>query len=201
MSIEQDTRQQYAIIFSKADWEQFKVVAESYLRQAAYLRKKHLRGVARGCRLLARNAQKRLLIGVAVELILKAVYLQKGYCINVLADGSGPLPWPYTAQQVQASGFALNSDKTQELNECIQQLGENVLQLGGDRQAILEGLRSAKVYRNKEAHIVTSAHNYLPTEYRKVESALTLLYLHAFNQKLELHFSIATGEKPRFRVT
>lgn len=201
MSIERDTRQQFAIIFTQAEWKQFKVVAESYLRQAACLRKKHLRGVPTGFRLLARNSQKRLLIGVAIEQLLKAVYLQKGYCINVLADGSGPLQWPYTAAQVQAGGFALNSDKTQELNECIQQLSENVLKLGADREIVLEGLRIAKVYRNKEAHIVTSTHHYLPMEYRKVEAALKLLYLHAFNQKLELHFSISTGEKPRFRVT
>jgi hypothetical protein len=62
-------------------------------------------------------------------------------------------------------------------------------------------LKIAKVYRNKEAHIVTLTHRYVPAEYRKIESALTLLYHHAFNQKLELHFSIATGGKPLFRVT
>jgi len=199
MTVEQDTKRQFAIVFGKPDWEPFKVVAESYLRQAAYLRKKHLRKVPRR-KLLARNSQKRLFIGVAIELLLKAVYLQRGYCVNVLADGNGSLQWPYTAEQVQAHRLTVNPDKTQELNECIQKLTEDVLKLGSDRETVMEGLRVAKVYRNKEAHIVTSTHDYVPADYRKIESALTSLYRHAFNQKLDLRFSVASGEKPVFRV-
>src|ERR1700678_3314546 len=98
MSIEQDTKKQFAIVFDTSDWEQFKSIAESYLRQAACLRKKHLRGVPRG-RLLARNSQKRLFVGVAVELLLKSVYLLNGYRINELTDRNANLQWPYTAQQ------------------------------------------------------------------------------------------------------
>jgi hypothetical protein len=200
MTLEQDTKRGFARVFEKSDGEQFKIVAQDYLRQAAYLRKKHLRKVPRRRRLLARNSQKRLFIGVAVELLLKAIYLQRGYRINKLTNRAD-LPWPYTAQQVQDSGLDLNPDETWELNDCIQQLKEDVLKLEGDRETVLEGLKIAKVYRNKEAHIVASTHRYVPAEYRKIESALTLLYHHAFNEKLELHFSIEPGEKARFRIT
>jgi hypothetical protein len=100
---------------------------------------------------------------------------------------------------VEARGFVLDPDKTQELNKCIQQLTEDILKLGGDRETVEDVLKIAKAYRNKEAHVVTSTHRYVSAEYRKIEFALTLLYHHAFNQKLDLHFS-ATGGR-HFRVT
>jgi 2-oxo-4-hydroxy-4-carboxy--5-ureidoimidazoline (OHCU) decarboxylase len=56
MSIEKDVKQQFARIFEKSDWMLFEAVAESYLQQAARLRKRHLRGVSRSLSLLARNS-------------------------------------------------------------------------------------------------------------------------------------------------
>ncbi len=201
MSVEKDVKQQFARVFEQSDWTLFKGIAESYLQQAARLRKKHLRGVPRSLSLLARKCQKRLFIGIAVELLLKAVYLRKGYCINTLVDGDGSLQWPYTAEQVKTSGFTPNPDETQKLNDCIQKFTEDILKLGGDRGAVLEGFKTAKVYRNKEGHIVAPKHDYVPLDYRSIASALTILYRHAFNETLELHFSLAPHEKPIFRVS
>jgi hypothetical protein len=201
MSVEKNVKQQFAKIFEKSDWTLFKGIAESYLEQAARLRKKDLRRAPQNLRLLARNCQKRLFIGIAVELLLKAAYLHQGYCINVLADGHGPLDWPYTAEQVKTRGFALNPDRTQELNECIQKFTDAVVKLGDQREAVLEGLRMAKVYRNKEGHIVAPKHDYVPSDYHKIESALILFYREAFSEALELRFSLAPKQKSIFRVS
>ncbi|MGC1372073.1 MAG: hypothetical protein WA824_08045, partial [Candidatus Sulfotelmatobacter sp.] len=152
-------------------------------------------------RLLARNCQKRLFIGIAGELLLKAVYLHAGFCINKPADPNGTsLKLPFTPAQWQSSGELLSEDESFTLGQVIDHI-KDVVPLGGDQAAVLEGLNVAKVYRNKEGHIVARKHDYLPSDYRKIESALTLLYRHSFDEVLELHFSIAANEKAVFRIS
>jgi hypothetical protein len=200
MSLEREVKQQFARVFEVSDWTLFKGVGESYLRQATRLRRKHLRGVPDGLRLLARNCQKRLLIGVAVELLVKAAYLRKGYCINMPTARNSPLQFPFTPAQVQTLGEQLSEDETFALARVIDALKE-VVSLGGDEAAVLDGFNTAKVYRNKEGHVVARTHGYVPADYRKVESALSLLYRHAFNEILEIRFSLAPRERPLFRIT
>ena len=81
-SIEESIKEQFSKIFLLSDCPLFKCVAEVNIEEAVHLKKSDMR-VEEPWRLLARNARKRLLIGVGVELILKAVYLKNGYCINV----------------------------------------------------------------------------------------------------------------------
>jgi hypothetical protein len=107
---------------------------------------------------------------------------------------------PFTPAQQQSSGESLSEDESFTLSQIIDHIKE-VLPLCVDEAAVLEGLNIAKVYRNKEGHIVAAKHDYVPSDYRKIESALILLYRHAFDETLELHFSLAPSEKSVFRVS
>lgn len=80
-SIEESVRSQFAKVFSNADWPLFKHMAEIYLTEAAFLKKASFK-VPKNRKLLVRNSRKRLLIGIGAELLLKAIYLKAGYCIN-----------------------------------------------------------------------------------------------------------------------
>jgi hypothetical protein len=200
MTVEEGVKQQFAKVFEKSDWKLFKGIAESYLQQAARLRKKALRRVPGELRLLARNCQKRLFIGIAVELLLKAVYLHEGFCINKPDARVSALKLPFTLAHQQSSGETLSGDESFTLGPIIDHLNQ-VVTLGGDEAAVLEGLNTAKVYRNKEGHIVAPKHDYVRSDYRKIESALILLYRHAFDETLELHFSLAPNEKYVFKVS
>ena len=87
-------------------------------------------------RLLARNARKRLLIGVGIELLLKAVYLKNGYCINKPKSGSSP-KFPFTEHE--AAGALLADDYTFPLNTLIDSLPK-VTSLQ-DKALTIKGLR------------------------------------------------------------
>ena len=83
-SIEQSEKEQFAKIFSKDDWRLFKGFAEIYFEEATRLKRYNMQ-VSPDIKLLARNIRKRLLIGLGVELLLKAVYLKWGRGINKLS--------------------------------------------------------------------------------------------------------------------
>jgi hypothetical protein len=198
VSREQSVKQEFAKIFEDKDAVLFKKMAESYLRQAAELRKKDFVNAPSNLKLLFRNCEKRLFIGVAIELLLKAIYLSRGYCIN-RASGNSP-DWPYTIVQLKKCGIMPDPNQTWQLNDLIQQLDDSIVALGDDKEEVVEGLKIAKVFRNKEGHIVTATHQYNSEDYRAVERALILLYKHAFKEKLSLRFSIAPGEKSAFKL-
>lgn len=81
-SIEQEIKNQYAKFFEISDWNTFKTASEYYLQNAAKVLTRDIKYESRALKLLRRNVQKRLYIGIACELLLKSLYLRKGYCIN-----------------------------------------------------------------------------------------------------------------------
>jgi hypothetical protein len=170
-------------------------MGDSYFRQAAFLLKHHL-GVSSDLKLLVRNSQKRLFIGVGTELALKALYLKRGYAINRPGDGNKALKFPFTLKD--AVGEHLLEDDTFQLGALIDQL-EKVISLN-DSKTILRGLKIAKVFRNKEGHVVTSHHAFDPSNYRDIESALKELYRAAFDEILKVQFSLAPNEKPVWQI-
>lgn len=194
-SIERSVKQQFARVFTASDWRLFKRMAEFYLRQAAFLRTSHL-NVPADLKLVARNSQKRLFIGVGVELLLKAVYLKRGYVINKPQPGKATPKLLSTFAQTK--GLPLAEDRTFTLDELIAQL-RKVVQLD-NIQSVLRGLRIAKVFRNKEGHTVAARHAFDPQNYRDIESALSTLYRHEFGQTLTVRFSVARSEKPLWRI-
>src|SRR5437867_10980106 len=93
-NIEQSIKAGYAKLFTASDWSLFRQFADSYLREAAYLKKKDM-GVTENLKLLARNSRKRMLIGIGTELLLKAAYLKNGYAINK-PPAKSTLVFPFT---------------------------------------------------------------------------------------------------------
>ena len=141
--------------------------------------------------LLARNIQKRLDIGIGVELLIKSLYLRENFIINLVRDKRERMKdFPFQ-QSDNFEGF--HKDQTFTLNDLIQNL--NKVQDFKNIREIELGLRIAKVFRNKEGHVVTSSHEYHPDDYSRIERSLCLFYKEAFDQKLEIQFSIEGGEQ------
>lgn len=190
-SIEQSVKQQFARLFVKSDWHLFKRIADYYLRQAAFLKTADV-DVSKDLKLLVRNSQKRLFIGIGTELLLKAVYLKHGFQINVLKAKQANAPtFPFTF--VQANGFTSLDDKTYMIDDLINKL-YTIPPFRGNI-GISRGLKIAKVFRNKEGHSVLQKHKFDASNYRSIESSLVSLYERAFNEHLQIRFSIARHEK------
>ena len=194
-SIEQSEKEQFARIFSKDDWRLFKAVAEVYIEEATRLKRSNMQ-VSRDIKLLARNIRKRLFIGLGVELLLKAVYLKWGHGINTL---SGKARLYDLASLTADPKDKPDADSTLNLNFLIDNLPK-VITLTNS-YSTLKGLKLAKVFRNKEGHVVTRNHKYVPGTYRAIEGALVELYQDAFSENLEVNFSIGTGEKALWRTS
>jgi len=195
-NIEQSVKSQFAKVFAVADWPLFKKMAESNLREAATLLKADM-PIENSLKLLARNSRKRLLIGVGVELLLKAIYLKQGYAINRPPKGS-PLEFPFLAKV--ANGVQLVEDKTVMLNDLIEKLPIVVVPLR-NKASTLKGLKIAKVFRNKEGHGVTCTHVFDPTNYTDIALSLVDLYRDAFGEKLSVQFSLAPSEQAVWRIS
>lgn len=195
-TIEESIKSQFAKVFTYDDWRLFKKMAEANLSEAAKLLKVDM-PVEKALQLLARNSRKRLLIGIGVELLLKAIYLKNGYVINRPPQGS-QLKFPFLAKDVK--GVQLADDKTFMLNDLIEKLSMIVVSLQ-NKSATLTGLKIAKVFRNKEGHGVTSTHQFDPTNYTDIASSLVELYRDAFDERLVVQFSLAPDEPPVWKVS
>ncbi len=196
-TVEDEVKQQFARLFVAKDADLFKRMADYYLRQAAFLRTRDI-NVAQDLKLLARNCQKRLFIGIGTELLLKAIYLQNGFSINRVEDGQPGAPaFPFTFDQI--AGFTQAQDRTYMLHQLIDKL--HLVPSVASLRGIARGLKIAKVFRNKEGHGVLPMHAFDPTNYRDIENSLIALYQRAFGQTLDIQFSIAHGEEHRWRIT
>ena len=71
---------------------------------------------------------------------------------------------------------------------------------GNDKHIIDRALRIAKIFRNKEGHVVVLWHNYESQNYRDVENGLIAFYRIAFGENLMLRFSVGNGEKAIFEI-
>jgi hypothetical protein len=195
-SVEDSVKQQFARVFMVSDWSLFKSVAEYYLQRAAFLRKHDMKDVPPRLKLLVRNSQKRLFIGVGIELLLKALYLKNGYAINKAKDKDRSAKLLFKLSEVEKP--QLHEDKTYLLDYLIGHIKE-FAPLNG-RGMILRGLRIAQVFRNKEGHVVTPSHAYDASNYRDIESALRELYRVGFGETLEVRFSLGRNEEPLWRI-
>lgn len=195
-NIEQLVKSQFAKVFTVADWPLFKKMAEANLLEAATLLKADM-PIESSLKLVARNSRKRLLIGIGIELLLKAIYLKQGYAINRSPKDS-QLKFPFLAND--AKDIQLVENKTVMLNELIEKLTIVVVPLQ-NRTSTLKGLRIAKVFRNKEGHGVTSTHEFDPTNYTDIASSLVDLYRDAFGEKLSVQFSLSQNERAVWRIS
>ena len=195
-SIEQSVKSQFAKVFSVEDWPLFRKMAEANLREAATLLKTDM-SIERSLKLLARNSRKRLLIGIGVELLLKAIYLKLGYAIN-LPPKDSPFKFPFLVKDAKET--QLLEDKTVMLNDLIEKLPMIVVPLQ-NKALTLKGLRIAKVFRNKEGHGITRTHVFDPTNYTDIASSLVELYRDAFGEMLAIQFSLGPDEPAVWRIS
>ena len=196
VSTEQTVKDQFAKVFASSDWRLFKEIADINLAEAAVLKKASFNNVPAKLRLLVRNSRKRLLIGIGVELVIKSVYLKAGYAINKPKDSKAGPKMPFLLADTPLD--QLNSNETYVLSRLIDHL-DKVLPVKASDD-LMQGLRIAKVFRNKEGHIVTGAHAFKSESFRKIEQALRELYFCAFKQQLAVQFSMAPKEKGRWSV-
>jgi hypothetical protein len=195
----QSVKSQFEKVFSTSDWKLFKEMAEASLSEAAFLKKSDFTRLPDHRKLLARNSRKRLLIGVGTELLLKAIYLKGGYCINKPRDPSTcTLKFPFTS--VAAAGEPLNGTETFMLGQLIDNLKKIVKLQNQQQSVVIDGLRIAMVFRNKEGHVVTSQHKFVPESFRAIEKALCALYERAFCERLTVRFSLEAKEKAAWKT-
>lgn len=195
-SIEATLKGQYARFFTRSDWQELKAIAELYLETAAKLRTKDV--IPATMKLLFRNIQKRLFLGIACELLLKALYLKCGYCINKPKQGlTIHGKFPYKLSDVRTEDF--DEADTFTLDRLIQ--GIRIVHSFNEYDNLVKGLRTAKVFRNKEGHVAVFWHRFDPQNYRDIAEAIRILYREGFRQEIVLEISIARDQNSQFRVT
>ena len=201
MSLESDIKSQYAKFFTESDSHVFKLTAEFYFQKAATLKKRDIDS-DKAFKLLLRNVQKRLFIGIGCELLLKAFFLRDGYCINIPVSKSAVLGNPpYLIKDIQEGNFDV--DDTISFNKLIEQLPKTTIFTNcspDEKNKIMKALKTAKVFRNKEGHVATLWHKYDPTNYADIENGLAIFYEKAFSQKLEVQFAFGKNQKSKFAV-
>jgi hypothetical protein len=199
MSLEKSVKGQFAIVFSDSDWKFFKEMAGHSFSEAAFLKKSDFKRVPVNRRLLVRNSRKRLLIAIGAELLLKAIYLKGGYCINKLHQPpkNCGLKIPFKPADALAAGLTLDATETFTLSQLIDSLNK----VDGLKTVPTDGLKIARVFRNKEGHVVTMAHAFDPASFRAIEKALISLYQNAFHECLSVRFSVAPNENAEWETT
>jgi len=195
-SVEQLVKEQYAKLFDVDDWPLFKETAEAFLREAAHIKTTDMQFWPTQ-KLLARNSRKRLLIGIGVELLLKSVYLKNGYSINKRQEDKSARGFPFT--QEHAATIAMDDADSYSFEPLVANI-TGILKFE-DQETTLKGLKIAKVFRNKEGHVVTGAHQFDPTNYRDIEASLVILYERAFQERLFVHFSLEPDEPAEWYVS
>ncbi|SRR5260221_641991 len=197
LSLEQTVKAQFARLFTQTDWALFKQMAEFYLQSAVALKIADINAPP-GLGLLARNSQKRLHIGVGVELLVKAFYLRRGYQINKVDDRVADVPpIPYRFDDVantplrEGDSFTLGPllDNMHKVHPPLAKI-----------DLIRTGFRIAMVFRNKEGHAAYPRHIFDPGNYRDIERALSAIYADEFNEDLSVTFSMEADEEPRWEI-
>ena len=195
MDIVNEIKMQYERVLCFEDSERFKSIAEYYLTSAAKLRKKDIQ--SSGNRLLIRNSQKRLFLGVGCELLLKAYYLKNNYCVNKLTENFAGEKSPIHKLADINPDHIKNGD-TFTISPLIDKL--SAVSDFDDIDTIERGLKIAMIFRNKEGHTSFSTHQFDRSNYRDIENAVVSLYRNGFEQILHFRISMEKNEKAKFII-
>jgi len=68
------------------------------------------------------------------------------------------------------------------------------------QREITEGLKIAKVFRNKEAHVITNSHEYNESDYTKIEKCIIKSYKEWFSEEIDFNISFEKNEKGKFEI-
>lgn len=194
-SIESQVKAQFAKIHSQNDWRTFKLIAEYYLKKSATLKKSDIE-ISETYKLLLRNVQKRLFLGIATELLIKSCYLKNGYVINTPNDKQ---KHPKTLIKfTDINNAELDPNNTFTLGKLIDPLNK-VITIE-DWSKVKHGLDILKVFRNKEGHIASLWHKYEPQNYIDIEYSITQIYKVVFKEVLILNISMEANQKGQFSI-
>ncbi|MFV2059015.1 MAG: hypothetical protein ACC707_21365 [Thiohalomonadales bacterium] len=195
MSVVNEIKSQYVTHLRQKDWRQFKLIAEYYFKVAASLRKSDIK--SKSNKLLLRNSQKRLYLGIGCELLIKSFYLKEGYCVNKFAtEYSGDKTPTHKLSALVKSD--INYKDTYTLGALIDNLNK-IISLSSHAD-IKRGFQIAMVFRNKEGHVTFPSHDFDEQNYRDIENAVKSFYKEAFGEKLSFHVSMKPNEKHAFKV-
>lgn len=175
----------------------FKRFADYYLKKAVHLRKRDI-SIDDELKLLGRNIQKRLFIGIGCELLLKALYLKNGFNINLVKDKKSNMKdFPFLLQEIDRNDFY--QDNTHTIYDLIEHLPK--VRKFKQISRIRNGLRIAKVFRNKEGHVVLERHDFDRSNYTEIEKAIAELYREGFREDLSIRFSLKPNEKSLWKIS
>jgi len=209
-SIERLTKREYMKLFHQSDWKLFKIGANYYLRIAALLKMNDIELTdeeqsavyCKDNRLLFRNIQKRLSIGIGSELLIKAHFINSGYLINkpLSKNFKGTLHKIGSIPEIE-----ININETFSFDKLIHALPKLEKERIKDQKhrvhpEITEGLKIAKVFRNKEAHVITNSHDYNELDYSKIEKCIIKLYKEWFNEEVNFNISFEKNEIGKFEI-
>ncbi|MCB0705662.1 MAG: hypothetical protein KDC34_10150 [Saprospiraceae bacterium] len=193
MTIEQEIKNQYAKLFKEEDWRPFKIMADYYFKTAANLKKKDIE-IHEYIKLMGRNIQKRLYLGIGAELLLKSLYLKNNYCINKVKRGVKNPGKPKKYFDVSIEDY--DERDTYTLGSLIDNLKE-IIECDSN---LLKGLKIAKVFRNKEGHVATLWHSYKEENYSDIEYSIKEVYKKGFGETLKFQISFEEDEKAIFEI-
>lgn len=195
MNIETEIKNQYSKIFNKSDWMTFKLMADFYFENCAKILTKDI-SIDKPFKLMGRNIQKRLFIGIGTELLLKSLFLKNDYCINKIKRGKTPNPNKPTRFNTITDLNLLNPSDTYTLNSLIENTSKVII---SDNYSEFEkGLKIAKVFRNKEGHVAVLWHTPDRQNYTDIENSVTEIYRKGFNENLDFKISFLDGETAKF---
>ncbi len=195
-SIESQVKDQFAKIYTCEDWKLFKRGADFYFENAAKVLKKDISYCDDSYKLLFRNINKRLYLGIACELLVKAIYLKNGFSINKFLENNKEFPQKFSG----VSDEELNEKDCFTFNQCIQKLNKVVAWDVSSREIVEKGLKIAKIFRNKEVHGIVFNHSYKPESYRIIEESVILSYELEFSENLDFRVSFELNEKGKFSL-
>lgn len=194
--IENAIKDQYARFLETGDWRTFKHTAEYYIKSAAKLKKENIAAHKR-IKLRIRNSLKRLYLGIGCELLLKAFYLKKGYCINKPGDKTGIKAEP-TYKLIAIDRTRFNHRDTYTMGPLINKL--KFIHQFQNYGEIEKAFKIAMVFRNKEGHVTLPTHKFDPKTYADIERGLVEFYKEAFGQKLTLKIAMKQSDIAKFKV-
>ncbi|MCD9185123.1 MAG: hypothetical protein LUM44_01720 [Pyrinomonadaceae bacterium] len=199
--IEQIIKKQFCKIFKQNDWYSFKLMADYYFKAAAEILKKDVE-IDESYKLMARNIQKRLFIGIGGELLLKSLFLKNDFCINKVLEKErkkdkalADIKKPLKSDKSPKDTF-LNPCDTYSFNQLIESLSD-VMKFS-DESKVKKGLKIAKVFRNKEGHAVLLWHEADRQNYTDIESSIKSIYKEGFEENLEFKISFLKNETAMF---
>lgn len=124
-----------------------------------------------------KNRCSKIFLGIAAELVIKATYLKLGYCINKHKDKKKN----YSEKKINL--FKKNDIKDEELSIDTHSFYDLIIKLSDilpkhnfdfDKD-IRKGLEIARIWRNINAHTITSQDIGYGTDYMDIDKSLKIL--------------------------